>query len=134
MDVVAIYKCFCDLTRLRILHLLHEGPLCVCHLQEILEEPQVKMSKHLGYMKRHGLLASERKNNWTIYSLPAKPHKLLEENLRCLQDCQSEMPAFRSDRKRRRALLKRLAKGVEDCPSVVVSAGKSKGCSNTTCC
>ena len=42
MDLVQIYHCFCDRTRLRILNLLCEGPLCVCHFQELLNEPQVK--------------------------------------------------------------------------------------------
>ena len=49
MDLVQIYQCFCDLTRLRILHLLTKSPLCVCHFQDILREPQVKISKHLAY-------------------------------------------------------------------------------------
>lgn len=126
MDVVAVYKCLCDLTRLRILHLLQEGPLCVCHLQEILDEPQVKMSKHLGYLKRHGLLESTRDNNWTIYSLPKKPHRLLEENLKCLQDCRREMPVFREDERRHRALLKRLSKGEGSCPPAVVAGRTTK--------
>lgn len=134
MDVIAVYKCFCDMTRLRILNLLREGPLCVCHLQEILEAPQVKMSKHLGYMKRHALLESERKNNWTIYSIPARPHRILDDNLKCLQDCQREMPAFRKDLQRRKALLQRLSQGAEECPAVVVSAGKNDSCSTADCC
>lgn len=120
MDVIAVYKCLCDPTRLRILNLLREGPLCVCHLQEILGEPQVKMSKHLGYMKRLQLLTARRENNWTIYALPTRPHPLLEENLKCLQDCRTEMPAFRADLRRRAALVKRLARHTGCCPAAVV--------------
>ena len=56
MDLVSIYQCLCDHTRLRILHALTGGPLCVCHLQEILGEPQVKVSKHLAYLKQHGMV------------------------------------------------------------------------------
>ena len=37
MDLIRIYECLCDATRLRILHLLTHGPLCVCHIQEILK-------------------------------------------------------------------------------------------------
>ncbi|PYK63832.1 MAG: ArsR family transcriptional regulator, partial [Verrucomicrobia bacterium] len=48
MDLIQIYQCFCDRTRLRILHLLRRSPLCVCHFQDILDEPQVKISKHLA--------------------------------------------------------------------------------------
>lgn len=125
VDVIAVYKCLCDPTRLRILNLLREGPLCVCHLQEILGEPQVKMSKHLGYMKRLGLLTSQRDNNWTIYSLPRKPHPVLEENLKCLQDCRGEMPAFRQDLRRRASLLKRLSKKPTTCPPAVVAGQRA---------
>ncbi len=102
MDAIAVYKCLCNRTRLRILHLLREGPLCVCHLQDILEESQVKMSKHLGYLRRNGLIESERKANWTIYRLPERTNKLLEENLKCLQDVFSEDSVFRRDMKRLR--------------------------------
>jgi len=31
--------------------LLLHGPLCVCHFQKVLGEPQVKVSKHLAYLK-----------------------------------------------------------------------------------
>ncbi len=132
MDVIAIYKCFCDTTRLRILNLLRQGPLCVCHLQEILDESQVKMSKHLGYMKKNGLLESSRVNNWTIYKIPEKPHRLLEENLKCLQDCRSEIPEFKQDLKRHQSLMKRLSKGAIDCPAPVL---ESSSCSpESGCC
>lgn len=56
MSLVQIYECLCDQARLRILNALSGGPLCVCHLQEILGERQVKISKHLGYLKRHGIV------------------------------------------------------------------------------
>lgn len=96
-DYVAVYKCLCDITRLRILNLLNETPLCVCHFQDILQEPQSKMSKQLNYMKRHGLIESFRKMNWTIYRLPEEGNPLLEENLRCLQDLAFQEDIFIQD-------------------------------------
>lgn len=97
MDCIAVYKCLCDETRLRILNLLRQGPLCVCHVQEALREPQSKISKQLSYMKRNGLLDSRRHNNWTIYELAKDKNLLLEENLRCLQDLVFENPQFKVD-------------------------------------
>jgi ArsR family transcriptional regulator len=97
MDLVTIYECLCDRTRLRILNLLCHGPLCVCHVQEILGEPQVKVSKHLGYLKTHGLVTVRKEANWRVYSLVSKPAKALEANLACLQDCASEDKTFRRD-------------------------------------
>ena len=100
MRAITVYKCLCDVTRLRILNLLGNGPLCVCHLQDILQEPQVKISKHLGYLKQNGLVDCERRANWSIYSICAKPNALLSQNLKCLQDLVHEEPTFRADLRR----------------------------------
>lgn len=98
VDLVRIYSCLCDRTRLRLLHLLLQGgPLCVCHFEEILREPQVKISKHLAYLKSHGLVEAERCGNWMIYRLPAQRSPQLEANLACLQDCAQEERIFRDD-------------------------------------
>ncbi len=99
MDLIQIYQCFCDRTRLRILNLLAQGPLCVCHFQEILGEPQVKIYKHLAYLKGREMVVAERHQNWMIYSLPGKRAPELEANLQCLQDCVQSDPVFKRDRK-----------------------------------
>ena len=110
MELVRIYECFCARTRLRILHLLGQGPLCVCHLQAVLGEPQVKVSKHLAYLKRRGLVEASREANWMIYRLPGKPPRELTANLACLQDCAGEDPIFRRDVARLRKVLRRSRK------------------------
>jgi len=101
VDLIQIYQCFCDATRLRIIHLLAHGPLCVCHFQEILELPQTKVSQHLAYLRKHGLVDCTRHGTWMIYSLPSKPSLELEANLKCLQDCAQTDKRFRSDLKKR---------------------------------
>src|SRR3982751_5481856 len=97
MDLVRIYQCFCDRTQLRILQLLTNSPLCVCHFQDILREPQVKISKHLAYLRSRGMVVTEREQNWIIYSLPPRPAAGLEKNLKCLQDCVQTDPVFKRD-------------------------------------
>lgn len=120
MNLVRIYECLCDRTRLRLLHLLLQGPLCVCHFQTVLREPQVKISKHLAYLKRHGLAESERRANLVIYRLPTKRSPQLVANLACLQDCVSAESVFRSDLVR----LKKLRTGLgADCPDCVRNPG-----------
>jgi ArsR family transcriptional regulator len=109
MGLVQIYQCLCDPTRLRILNLLHEGELCVCHIQEILGEPQVKISKHLAYLRTRGLVESRKEANWMIYRLPLKPSPELSANLACLQDCAGENAVFRRDAGKRRKLTAKLA-------------------------
>ena len=110
MDLVRIYECLCDRTRLRLLALLGRGPLCVCHLQEILDEPQVKVSKHLAYLRDRGLVESSREGNWIVYRLPANPPRELVANLACLQDCAAEEPEFRRDVAKLARVRARLAK------------------------
>jgi ArsR family transcriptional regulator len=104
MDLIRIYECLCDATRLRILHLLLDGPLCVCHFQEILGLPQARVSQHLAYLRKRGLVETTRRGTWIIYHLPARRGRELDANLRCLQDCATTDPQFRADRQRRRRI------------------------------
>lgn len=124
VKLLAIYRCLCDETRLRILHLLTIKPLCVCHLQEVLDAPQVKISKHLAYLKAQGMAVGRRHQNWMIYSLPLKRSPQLEANLRCLQDCVTTEPVFKQD-------LKRLAKLKMDCSWIEAQSKPTR--SNQTC-
>ena len=115
MELTQIYECFCDRTRLRILNLLMQTPLCVCHFQEILDEPQVKVSKHLKYLRSRGMVETKQEKNWVIYSLPEKRSRELEANLKCLQDCATGDAEFKRD-------LRTLAKlRQRDEPSVAVA-------------
>jgi ArsR family transcriptional regulator len=108
MDLVRIHECLCDRTRLRIVNLLLGGPLCVCHLQEVLREPQVKVSRHLAYLRRRGLLEAERCGQWMIYRLPHDPPPALSGQLACLQDAAGEEAVFRRDGQRLDTLRKQL--------------------------
>jgi len=106
MDILLrVYKCLCDETRLRILNLLRQSPLCVCHIQHVLEISQVNASRHLGYLRKNGLVETTRFQNWTIYSLPDSPPPELTRNLACLQDLTGETPVFQKDRDRLATLL-----------------------------
>ncbi|HEU5081090.1 MAG TPA: metalloregulator ArsR/SmtB family transcription factor [Opitutaceae bacterium] len=123
MELVQIYQCLCDRTRLRILHVLLDGPLCVCHFQDVLREPQVKVSKHLGYLKRNGLVEAERCGNLMIYRLPKKRSPQLKANLACLQDCVREEKIFHEDAIR----LAKVRKGFgEDTPTCVRAPQKAR--------
>jgi len=123
MDLVRIHKCLCDRTRLRIVNLLLGGPLCVCHLQEVLREPQVKVSRHLAYLRQRGLLVAERCGQWMIYRLPEDPPPALSGQLACLQDAAAEEAVFRQDGQRLAKLRKNLG---ADSPSCVRQARPSR--------
>lgn len=121
MDLVRIHECLCDRTRLRVVHLLLGGPLCVCHLQEILREPQVKVSRHLAYLRARGMVTTERRGQWKIYALPARRPRALDATLACLQDCCAESKIYRDDARRLVALKKSLA---EERPPCVRTPGR----------
>lgn len=97
LKLIQIYECLCDETRLRILNLLNITPLCVSHIQKILEINQVKVSKHLMYMKERQMLHASRCENRTLYALSKETSRELENNMRCLQDCTKEYPVFLED-------------------------------------
>lgn len=100
MRLVQIYRCLCDETRLRILHLLQHQPLCVCHLQKALQLPQVAVSKHLAFLRRNGLVAASRHEQWVIYRLPDRRSRELELQLQCLQACLPTQAVFQKDLER----------------------------------
>ena len=113
-----VYKGLCDAQRLRILHLLRAGPLCVCHLTEILGTHQVQVSKQLRYMRDLGLLSVRRHAQWRIYRIREDSSPLLEANLRCLEDCYGEDLRFAEDLRRRDEVLFRANDEEGDCSVV----------------
>lgn len=115
MGLIQIYECLCDPTRLRILNLLTQGELCVCHFQEILGEPQVKVSKHLAYLRAREMVVARKAANWMIYSLPANRSRELSFNLACLQDCVREDETFRRDLEKLRKLARSIAESSPAC-------------------
>jgi len=75
-----LFKVLSDETRLRILVLLYHKKLCVCQIQGILEEPQPKISKHLGKLRDMGFVKDERQEQFIYYYID-KDNELLKEIL-----------------------------------------------------
>lgn len=107
-----LFRALSDPTRLRILHLLRRGELCVCDLMAILRVPQAKTSRHLGYLRRAGLLTAREDGLWSYYSLAPAFGALHRKLLSCLDECAVELPAIAADAKR----ADRLEKGGGCCP------------------
>ena len=108
MQLTLFYKGLSDLLRLRILNLLFESPLCVCHLMEILDCGQVRMSKQLKYLKELGVLTSEQAAQWRIYRLTEPEHPLLTANLNCLRATHHAELGLLADLQKRTAIFQRL--------------------------
>ena len=119
MEIIQIYKCLCDVQRLRILNLLKDGPLCVCHLVEILNSGQVKISKQLRYMKELGMVEDERVAQWKVYRLADSANPLLQENLKCLQDCYGDSIDFNLDVQKRSVVINRTQRENAACAQAI---------------
>ncbi len=95
-------KAFADPVRLRLLNLLsgERDEVCVCHLFEALGLPQPTVSRHLAYLRRHGLVAGRKEGLWVYYRL-AKPRTSLRRILLgCLGTCLGDPEVFRLDHER----------------------------------
>ena len=68
-ETETILKAAADRTRLRILAMLGDQPLCVCQIVEVLGLSQSTVSKHLSLLVQAGLALDERRGKWTYYSL-----------------------------------------------------------------
>jgi ArsR family transcriptional regulator, arsenate/arsenite/antimonite-responsive transcriptional repressor len=65
-----------DRNRLRLINLMEDDEVCVCIFTEILKMPQPKVSRHLAYLRRAGIVAARREGKWIHYRLitPADEH------------------------------------------------------------
>ena len=92
-----MFRAFSDRTRLRILHVLLDGELCVGDIVASLRVPQPRISRHLAYLRKAKLVVVRKSGLWSHYSLtPAKTpfhRKLLE----CLGKCFSEVRELQAD-------------------------------------
>jgi ArsR family transcriptional regulator, arsenate/arsenite/antimonite-responsive transcriptional repressor len=117
-QLLNLFRGFNHESRLRIVLLLAERPLCVQHLQQILETSQVEISKQLGYLRDCKLVEVEKMRNFRVYSLPAERSEELRLQLKCLRDCTQTSDFFVRDLERLKAIprgpLRRRAAGAKE--------------------
>jgi ArsR family transcriptional regulator len=89
-----------DATRLRLLNLMGGQELCVCYFVEILDQSQPKISRHLAYLRRAGIVEARREGKWMHYRITPPPEAgaahLLHQTLAWLKQDR----AMQSDRAR----------------------------------
>ena len=96
----AKFRAFSDQTRLRILHLLQSGELCVNDLVEIIGVPQPTASRHLAYLRRAELVVARKQGQWIHYGLAPAQSAFQRKLLECLSKCFDEVPEIQRDAKR----------------------------------
>lgn len=64
-----LFKALADRTRLRLLNLIGDGEVCVCFFVEVLNTNQPKISRHLAYLRKAGVVAGRREGKWIHYRI-----------------------------------------------------------------
>lgn len=64
-----IFKALSHPTRLQIVRLLKEKPLCVCEILPQIESEQSNTSQHLSVLKNQGIVDSSRDGLMVIYKI-----------------------------------------------------------------
>jgi ArsR family transcriptional regulator, arsenate/arsenite/antimonite-responsive transcriptional repressor len=89
-DLVKLLAALADRTRLRLLNLMNRREVCVCYFVEILGVTQPKVSRHLAYLRRAGLVNARRDGKWIHYSIsrPADPEAatVLDSTMRAIEN------------------------------------------------
>ena len=75
-DIELLFKALADRTRLRLLNLMGADEVCVCFFVEVLRTNQPKISRHLAYLRKAGVVAARREGKWMHYRIttPPDPH------------------------------------------------------------
>jgi len=68
-DLALLFAALSDRTRLRLLNLMDGREVCVCYFVEILGQSQPKISRHLAYLRRAGVVEARREGKWMHYRI-----------------------------------------------------------------
>ena len=71
MKLDEFFAALADRTRLRLLNLMRDGEVCVCFFAETIGTNNPKISRHLAYLRRAGLVKGRREGKWMHYSISA---------------------------------------------------------------
>jgi ArsR family transcriptional regulator, arsenate/arsenite/antimonite-responsive transcriptional repressor len=102
VDILAtVFKALSDKARLRILNLLfYSGELCVCDIEEVMGFTQTKVSRHLAYLRKVGLVDDRRQGLWMLYSIAAPKNDGQKQILAFLADLLNSNDVAQRDAKR----------------------------------
>jgi ArsR family transcriptional regulator, arsenate/arsenite/antimonite-responsive transcriptional repressor len=72
-SIEELFKALADRTRLRLINLMGDDEVCVCFFVEVLKLNQPKISRHLAYLRRAGVVAARRDGKWMHYRIVEPP-------------------------------------------------------------
>ena len=99
-ELAEMFGALADATRLRILGVLADGEVCVCHIHEALRLPQPTVSRHLAHLRRAGLVKTRREGLWIHYRLAEVADSSARAALSAAVHAIGHAPATRTDQER----------------------------------
>ena len=99
-DRELFFRALADSTRLRIINLIGDQEVCVCFFVEILKTNQPKISRHLAYLRRAGIVSARREGIWMHYRIATPENENAAKVLLDVREWLASDPAMRQDRGR----------------------------------
>ena len=99
-DKELFFKALADQTRLRLLNLMGNDEVCVCFFVEILKLNQPKISRHLAYLRKAGIVSARRQGTWMHYRIVEPANAGGATTLKAVRDWLSHDPEMQRDRQR----------------------------------
>lgn len=81
-----LFRALADRTRLRLLNLMGSDEVCVCYFVEVLKTPQPKISRHLAYLRKAGIVGARREGKWMHYRVVKPGDQRAAEVLKNIQE------------------------------------------------
>ena len=99
-DKELFFSALADRTRLRLLNLIGDDEVCVCFFVEILKMNQPKISRHLAYLRKAGIVAARRQGTWMHYRIVEPRDPDAAQVLKNVREWLSKDGEMQRDRKR----------------------------------
>lgn len=100
IDTALFFSALADETRLRLLNLMRDGEVCVCFFAESLGTNNPKISRHLAYLKRAGLVTGRRDGKWMHYRINRPADKQAAQVFDATMEMLKDDKTMKNDRKR----------------------------------
>ena len=91
------FAALADNTRLRLLNLMRDAEVCVCFFVEVIGTNQPKISRHLAYLRRAGIVEARRDGIWAHYRIVEPKNKYAAKVLRDVQEWLKTDKAMQKD-------------------------------------
>src|SRR5437899_11672657 len=99
-NIELLFKALADNTRLRLINLIGDSEVCVCFFVAVLKTSQPKISRHLAYLRRAGIVSARREGKWMHYRLVDPPDEHAARIFREVRTSLAEHPEMQSDREK----------------------------------